>query len=226
MVQSDWAETRAYAPEYIKNKPLLLSSGGATQEPVDWEATSGHASILNKPTIPDAQVPADWAADRGPSQILNKPVIPAAQIPANFNATSGPSQILNQPPVPVQSDWLATSGLAAIKNKPTIPDTQSPADWGATTGYTRILNKPAIQAGIYKLTDGSAKVTFGQSFSNPPSVVVTLNEPTNHADLYSFNVTEATTSTFTVTAHCSGPSTSNTVLAATGETFSWIAIGM
>ena len=152
-------------------------------------------------------------------------MIPAEQIPANFNATSGPSQILNQPPVPVQSDWLATSGWAVIKNKPTIPDTQSPADWGATNGDTRILNKPTIQAGIYKLTNGSAKVTYGQSFSNPPSVIVTLNEPTDHADVYSFDVTEATSS-FTVIAHCSGPSTSNTVLAATGETFSWIAIGM
>ena len=226
MVQADWDETHTYASSYIKNKPLLLSSGGATQQAADWEATGGPTQVLNKPSIPAGQVSSDWAATTGPSEILNKPVIPAAQVQANFLATSGPAQILNQPPLPVQSDWLATGGLAAIKNKPVIPDTQSPCDWGATSGYTRIINKPTIQAGTAKLTDGKLAVTFGQQFKTLPAVTITLNEAVDAADVYGFNVTEITTQQFSVSAHCSGPSTSNTVLQATGEAFSWIAIGM
>ena len=40
-------------------------------------ATSGsYADLLNKPTIPAAQVNSDWNADSGVAQILNKPTIP------------------------------------------------------------------------------------------------------------------------------------------------------
>ena len=226
MVQANWDGDKPYEPSFIKNKPWLLSSGGASQQAADWKATGGPTQILNKPSIPLPQVSSDWAATSGPSAILNKPVIPTAQVPANFLATSGPAQILNQPPVPVQADWLATSGLAAIRNKPTIPDTQAPVDWGATSGYTRIINKPTILAGSAVLTEGKAPVTFGQQFKTLPAVTVTLNQAVDAADVYSFNVTETTTQQFVVSAHCTGPSTSNTVLPASGEAFSWIAIGM
>ena len=50
-----------------------------TQVNSDWNATSGVAEILNKPTIPAAQVNSDWNATSGVAQILNKPTIPAAQ---------------------------------------------------------------------------------------------------------------------------------------------------
>jgi len=68
----------------------------------DWNASSGVAEILNKPTIPAAQVNSDWNASSGVAQILNKPTIPAAQI---------------------QSDWNQSNNAAVdfIKNKPTIP---------------------------------------------------------------------------------------------------------
>ena len=62
-VQSDWAETDTEAVSYIKNKPTL-----------SIVATSGnYDDLLNKPTIPDAQVNSDWNANSGISQILNKP---------------------------------------------------------------------------------------------------------------------------------------------------------
>jgi hypothetical protein len=65
------------------------------QSPVDWNATSGDYQILNKPTIPAAQVNSDWNAVSGLAQILNKPFIPvniddladvSAAAPANFNS--------------------------------------------------------------------------------------------------------------------------------------------
>jgi hypothetical protein len=48
------------------------------QSPVDWNASSGDYQILNKPTIPAAQVNSDWNAVSGVAQILNKPTIPDA----------------------------------------------------------------------------------------------------------------------------------------------------
>ena len=44
-----------------------------SQVNADWNATSGAARILNKPTIPAAQVNSDWNAASGVAQILNKP---------------------------------------------------------------------------------------------------------------------------------------------------------
>ena len=62
-VQSYWAETNTESVSYIKNKPTL-----------SIVATSGsYTDLLNKPTIPDAQVNSDWNASSGISQILNKP---------------------------------------------------------------------------------------------------------------------------------------------------------
>ena len=62
-VQSDWTETNTESVSYIKNKPTL-----------SIVATSGnYDDLLNKPTIPDAQVNSDWNATSGISQILNKP---------------------------------------------------------------------------------------------------------------------------------------------------------
>lgn len=49
------------------------------QTPVDWNATSGDYQILNKPTIPAAQVNSDWNAVGGVAEILNKPIIPSPQ---------------------------------------------------------------------------------------------------------------------------------------------------
>jgi hypothetical protein len=49
------------------------------QSPVDWNASSGDYQILNKPTIPAAQVNSDWNAVGGVAEILNKPAIPSAQ---------------------------------------------------------------------------------------------------------------------------------------------------
>jgi hypothetical protein len=46
------------------------------QQPIDWNSTSGNNQILNKPTIPAAQVNSDWNAVSGLAEILNKPVIP------------------------------------------------------------------------------------------------------------------------------------------------------
>jgi hypothetical protein len=54
-----------------------LGAGFETIErPVNWNATSGNNQILNKPTIPAAQVNSDWNSVSGVSEILNKPTIP------------------------------------------------------------------------------------------------------------------------------------------------------
>ena len=85
----------------VSNKPIQVNA--------DWNAISGAALILNKPTIPSGQVNADWNATSGAAQILNKPTIPSGQVNADWNAVSGAAQILNKPAASISSQW-ATSG--------------------------------------------------------------------------------------------------------------------
>jgi len=70
--------------------PLLPFSDFTPQVNSDWNATSGVAQILNKPTIPAAQVNSDWNATSGVSQILNKPTIPPS-FDQSLNTTDSPT---------------------------------------------------------------------------------------------------------------------------------------
>ena len=86
-VQSDWAETDTESVSYIKNKPELSTV-----------ATSGnYDDLINKPTIPDAQVNSDWNAETGISQILNKPTLSIVATSGSYN------DLLNKPEMTTQT---------------------------------------------------------------------------------------------------------------------------
>ena len=54
----------------------------------DWDAVSGPQEILNKPTIPAAQVNSDWNATSGVEEILNKPTIPSVFVESVTSGTN------------------------------------------------------------------------------------------------------------------------------------------
>lgn len=178
-VQANWAQTTTTADDYIKNKPTLATvatSGSyndlsnkptipAAQVNSDWNATSGVARILNKPTIPTATSDltndsgfitntvnnlvnytpttglAEVATSGSYNDLEDKPTIPAAQVNSDWDSDSGVSQILNKPTLAT----VATSGsYNDLSNKPTIPAAQVNSDWNASSGVARILNKPTL----------------------------------------------------------------------------------
>lgn len=61
-----------------QNNTVTISATGSAQVQADWTETdsSDPSYIQNKPTIPAAQVNSDWNASSGVAQILNKPSIP------------------------------------------------------------------------------------------------------------------------------------------------------
>jgi hypothetical protein len=80
-----------------KNKLAGIAAGAEVNVNADWNATSGDAQILNKPSIPAAQVNSDWNASSGVAQILNKPTIPSGTVtsvgltmPTAFNVANSP----------------------------------------------------------------------------------------------------------------------------------------
>lgn len=83
----------------------LVSLKEETQS--DWNAASGPAHILNKPTIP-AQ--ADWSANSGTAQILNKPSIPFDHGLRN-NAFDG--QVVHKEVSTGSVTWASNGGIFA-----------------------------------------------------------------------------------------------------------------
>ena len=119
-----------YVLRTLANMALLIPEDAA---PENQLATEGD--------IPESPVNADWNATSGLAEILNKPTIPAAQVNSDWNASSGVAEILNKPSLAA----VATSGsYNDLSNKPTIPAAQVNSDWNASSGVAQILNKPSI----------------------------------------------------------------------------------
>lgn len=157
-VQSNWTQSDNGQLDFIKNKPTLATV-----------ATSGsYTDLINKPSIPAAQVNSDWNASSGLAQILNKPSLATV-------ATSGSyTDLTNKPTIPaaqVNSDWNASSGLAQILNKPIIPAAQIQSDWNQSNNASLdfIKNKPSLGAG----TVTSVALTMPAAFTVGGSPITT-----------------------------------------------------
>ena len=131
---------------------LSDASDYATTASLAAVATSGdYDDLLNKPTIPAAQVNSDWNSGSGVSQILNKPTLAAV-------ATSGAYSDLSGTPTLAT---VATSGLYSdLSGTPTLATV-------ATSGsYNDLTNKPAINDATITFTQGGTtkgSITLNQS---------------------------------------------------------------
>ena len=154
---------------------LNASGGGAEQIQSDWNQSDNTAKdfIKNRPSIPAAQVNADWNASSGVAQILNKPTIPAAQIQSDWNQSDNTAKdfIKNKPTIPVvtpqeQADWNEsdTESPAYIQNKPTIPAAQIQSDWNQSDNSAKdfIKNKPTLFSGDYNDLDNKPTIPAAQ----------------------------------------------------------------
>ena len=99
-----------------QNKPLELggSAGNAGQYRLVMVRTLSGKIF---PAIPDAQVQVDWNATTGVTSILNKPALSNVAISGSYN------DLINKPTIPpaqLQADWNAISGVTFIKNKPAL----------------------------------------------------------------------------------------------------------
>jgi hypothetical protein len=122
----------------------------AAQVNSDWNASSGVAAILNKPSL------ATVATSGNYNDLSNKPTIPTVPVDS-VNGKTGAVELTatdvgalpdttHIPVDPVQADWDETDNtkLDYIKNKPTIPAAQVNSDWNASSGVAEILNKPNL----------------------------------------------------------------------------------
>lgn len=156
-------------------------SNYATTASLATVATSGsYNDLLNKPTIPAAQVNSDWNANSGVAQILNKPSLATVATSGSYN------DLTNKPTIPaaqVQSNWTQTntSSVDYIKNKPSLATV-------ATSGaYSDLTGKPTIptvnNATLTIQKNGTTVNSFTANASS--NVTANITVPTKVSDLTS-----------------------------------------
>jgi len=205
-VQSDWNQTNTSAVDYIKNKPNIPSGvtlypstgqntdGAMTQKATTdaladkadtsslaTVATSGdYDDLLNKPTIPSAQVNSDWNAVSGVAEILNKPSLATV-------ATSGAySDLTGTPSIPSSfSDLTGTISTAQIANN-AVTDVKIDLTSFTMTSNVATLNTTYI-------TSGSARwIKLGRMvLLNISDWTITANIPSNSTTLAISNIPKA-----------------------------------
>lgn len=152
-VNSDWNSTTGVSE--ILNKPtiptktsdLTNDSGFIDSSDLSTVATTGdYDDLINKPTIPAAQVNSDWNSSSGVSEILNKPTLSTV-------ATSGSYNDLTDKPT--------LSGTAIINNPSVDPDETIAAKITAVEGKMTPLYNKYNCAGIqYCLARNDGKCQF------------------------------------------------------------------
>jgi len=145
-------------------------------------------NFYNTPSIPAAQVNSDWNAVSGVAEILNKPTIPTNTSDLTNDGADGVNPFITLNDIPaqtpqVQSDWTQATITAVdyIKNKPSIPAAQIQSDWTQAniSALDYIKNKPTIPStsGFVPYTGATTNVDLGTY--NITTDNITLNTSPN-----------------------------------------------
>ncbi len=175
------ATSGAYAD--LSGKPDL--SVYAESADLATVATTGsYDDLSDKPTIPAAQVNADWNAASGVAQILNKPTLAAVATSGAYADLSGTPTINNVPPVTSTDNnkvlKASYSGGVGSYSWEQAPASQVNADWTEAdpNEASYIENKPvpkALTAGAgISISESSNALTITNT---APDTVASL--PTN-----------------------------------------------
>ena len=101
---------------------LAISAAGDASEYID-----GSGNLQTFPTIPAAQVNSDWDAVSGVAQILNKPTLAAVATSGDYN------DLTNLPTIPSNLDDLSDVNAPAPTNGQVLSYNSTSGDWEAVT---------------------------------------------------------------------------------------------
>jgi hypothetical protein len=133
------------------------------------KAAYDHSQTAHAPSDAQKNVQSDWNAESGDAQILNKPTIPGAQIQSDWNQTTNTAldYIKNKPTIPTNGDFtlsgLSEKSYSNLTDKPTIPtdisdltDTAGviPEPYALPTASTSVLGGVKVDGTSITITDG------------------------------------------------------------------------
>ena len=129
----------------ITGKPTFAPSDAEANVNADWDATSGDAEILNKPTIPEQRVPALAAANRGHwlIQNLSSDALAFALPPMQYHGAWTSSRTYTYGDVVTHDDALWVLRTAAVT---TTSTNQEPS--GSSTVWDEVLARDVAWADV------------------------------------------------------------------------------
>lgn len=144
--------------------------------------SNDYNDLDNLPNIPAAQVNSDWNATSGPAQILNKPTIPSISGLATVTYVDQQDALKVDK---VAGKGLSTEDYTtAEKNKlagiQAGAEVNVNADWNAVSGDAQILNKPTLTNGTVTsvgITAGTGISVSGSPVTSSGSITVTNSAP-------------------------------------------------
>ena len=167
----------SYPVTDVEVNGISVVSGGVAsvtvpaQVQTDWDATSGVAQILNKPTEKSLVAGENITiTDSGSTVTISATAEP--QVNADWDATSGVAQILNKPDLSIYAESSSLSPVATsgsyndLTDTPTIPEGLPPYNPGTDEGKvltvgssTPYWNTPAEQVNAdWDATSGKAQI--------------------------------------------------------------------
>ena len=141
----------------VQNAIDELASEKADSSALATVATSGdYDDLLNKPTIPSAQVNSDWNAVSGVAQILNKPSLATVATSGSYND---------------------------LTDQPTIPDISTKMDKSNPTGTGKLSINRLYNSteGVYSVAVGNNTTASG-SYSHAEGNVTVASGSSSHAE--------------------------------------------
>ena len=231
---------------FITNSVSDLTNYTPTSSLATVATTGSYNDLSNKPTIPSAQVNSDWNASSGVAQILNKPTLATVATSGSYNDLSNKPTIPTVPTVTsaftndgsdgtstyVEADELATVATSGsyndLSNKPTIPTVPSAgttatavsttASGGSATTWSKSDHVHSISSST--ITSALGYTPYNSTnpngyTSNTGTITAVQANGTNVATSGTANIPSATTSRYGVTQLSTSTSSTSTTLAAT-----------
>ena len=135
-----------------------------TQINADWNAASGVAKILNKPTIPAAQVNSDWNASSGVAEILNKPTIPT--VPTNVSVFTNDAGYITASDVTNKEDKVTIESASGATLTAQVGKYYTLSNVGTLAITLPTCSGTNVQTVVFYMTTGSTPaVTFTSTHS-------------------------------------------------------------
>lgn len=188
----------------LSNYAAMATAMGVTgQVNADWNATSGLAEILHKPTL----FSGAYSDLTGKPSLFSGAYTDLSGKPTLFSGawtdlTGKPAffsgNYVDLSGKPTLATVATTGAYADLTGKPSIPAAQVQSDWNASTGLGVILNKPDIPS--------TARTTTSQSMSLVGTGATGTQISSTKDSQVRFTVSTSTTATI------GGASTSNIVL--------------
>lgn len=214
-------------PIYSASVAAGITSADITAWNNKSDFSGDYSDLTNKPTIPAAQVNSDWNATSGLARILNKPTLATVATSGSYNDLS------NKPTIPTKtsdltndSDFVEDASYVHTDNNYTTAEKNKLAgiaagaevnvqsDWSATDSSSDafIKNKPTIptvnNATLTIQKNGTTVKTFTANASS--NVTANITVPTQTSELTN-NSGFLTTSTLPIVTSISSSSTDSQV---------------